>query len=447
MAESGMAGTRIRQRRMVAGLKQAELAKAAGISASYLNLIEHNRRRIGGRTLLQIADALGVEPATLTEGVQSQLLAALQEAAGDAETTGALAETAPELDRVEEFVGRFPGWAGRLAELGRQRDALERTVAALGERLAHDPELAATLHEVISTVTSIRSTASILAETRELEPEWQARFHRNLNEDGARLAEGAEALMRYLEAAPEAGAEVTSPQDEMHAFLERHGFHFPQLEGWGAGSRVEPLVGEIGNRAARALARVALTQYLEDARALPRDEMATLLAAHGPAPDAIARATGRPLAQVFRRMASLPEDMAGPVGLIVVDGAGALILRKPVMGFGTPRSGAGCAMWPLYEVLGQPARPVQARLVQGDLRVRALAVAEETVPAGFDNPPLMRAYMLLLPERQGVGQGAGAAQGQPQAPGPVRPVGVTCRICPIEGCLARREASILRDSF
>lgn len=100
-----------------------------------------------------------------------------------------------------------------------------------------------------------------------------------------------------------------------------------------------------------------------------------------------------------------------------------------------PRSGAGCGMWPLYEVLGQPARPVQAVLVQGDLRVRALAVAEETVPAGFDNPPLMRAYMLILPEHRGPDREQG------------RPVGVTCRICPIEGCLARREGSVLRDAF
>ncbi|MFN3208267.1 MAG: helix-turn-helix domain-containing protein [Roseovarius sp.] len=435
MASTGMAGTRIRQRRLVAGLKQAELAQAAGISASYLNLIEHNRRRIGGRTLLQIAEALNVEPSALTEGVEAQLLAALQEAAGDGKSGGDIAQAAPELDRIEEFVGRFPGWAGRLAELGRQRDGLERTVKALSERLAHDPELSATLHDVISTVTSIRSTASILAETRELEPEWQTRFHRNLNEDGARLAEGAEALMRYLEAAPEAGAEVTSPQDEMHAFLERHAFHFPQLEGWGATSRVEALIAEIEDRPARALARVALRQYLEDAKTLPRETMSAALEAHGAAPEAIARATGRPMAQVFRRLASLPEDVSGPVGLIVVDGAGALILRKAVMGFATPRSGAGCAMWPLYEVLGQPTRPVQATLVQGDLRVRALAVAEETVPAGFDTPSLMRAYMLILPDR------TAAETSQP------RPVGVTCRICPIEGCPARREVSILKDGY
>jgi DNA-binding XRE family transcriptional regulator len=50
MAKASMIGSRIRERREMAGLKQADLARRAGISASYLNLIEHNRRRIGGKT-------------------------------------------------------------------------------------------------------------------------------------------------------------------------------------------------------------------------------------------------------------------------------------------------------------------------------------------------------------------------------------------------------------
>ena len=62
----GLTGSRIRERRVMAGLKQAELAQQSGISASYLNLIEHNRRRIGGKLLLNIAHALGVEPQALT---------------------------------------------------------------------------------------------------------------------------------------------------------------------------------------------------------------------------------------------------------------------------------------------------------------------------------------------------------------------------------------------
>ena len=49
-----LTGNRIRERRLVMGMKQADLAAAAGISPSYLNLIEHNRRRIGGKLLIAL---------------------------------------------------------------------------------------------------------------------------------------------------------------------------------------------------------------------------------------------------------------------------------------------------------------------------------------------------------------------------------------------------------
>ncbi|MEC7667989.1 MAG: helix-turn-helix domain-containing protein, partial [Pseudomonadota bacterium] len=177
MARDTLTGSRIRERRVMAGLKQAELASAAGISASYLNLIEHNRRGIGGKLLLDIAEVLGVEPALLSEGAEATLIAALREAASDP-------KAAPvEVDRVDEFAGRFPGWAGLLSDNRRRIASLERTVETLSDRLTHDPHLAASLHEMLSTVTSIRSTASILNDPADLSPEWSARFHRNVYED------------------------------------------------------------------------------------------------------------------------------------------------------------------------------------------------------------------------------------------------------------------------
>ncbi|HRA19993.1 MAG TPA: XRE family transcriptional regulator, partial [Anaerolineae bacterium] len=64
--------------------------------------------------------------------------------------------------------------------------------------MSHDPHLSASLHEVLSAVSSVRSTAAILADTEDIEPEWRERFHRNLHEDSERLAAGAEALVAYL---------------------------------------------------------------------------------------------------------------------------------------------------------------------------------------------------------------------------------------------------------
>lgn len=167
-----LTGSRIRERRQIAGLRQAELARLAGISASYLNLIEHNRRRIGGKLLVDIASALSVEPSVLTQGIEATLVSALREAADDA--VGQQAE----VDGLEEFAGRFPGWAGVLAQMHRRVVSLERNVEILSDRLTHDPHLAASMHEVLSTAAAIRSTAAILADTEDIEAEWRERFHK-----------------------------------------------------------------------------------------------------------------------------------------------------------------------------------------------------------------------------------------------------------------------------
>lgn len=432
MAESAIIGTRIRERRIQQGIRQSDLAARVGISASYLNLIEHNRRRIGGKILIRLAEVLGVEPSLLSEGAEAALIASLNEAAAG----GAV----PPKARAEEFAGRFPGWARLLAALHQQNQTLEQSVRTLTDRLAHDPHLAASLHDVISTVTAIRSTASILVETEALEPEWQGRFHRNINEDSRRLAEGAENLVRYLEAAPDTKAEIKSPQDELHAFLAARGYHIPALEGGASAVMVDVVLeaaAELESGAARQLARRVLWQYREDAGRLPLKTVLDAVGRIGLLPEALAAELAVDMATLFRRLATLPEVEVGPVGLAICDGSGELIFRKPLTEFAMPPVAGACTLWPLYQVLAQPQAPVRVllRQVGRDAQLsEAFAACEEVRPAGFSTPALMRAHMLLLPV-------SGGAEGTP------RDVGVTCRICPLTECAARREASIMESGF
>ena len=155
MSVEVLTGSRIRERRQIAGLKQAELAEKIGISASYLNLIEHNRRRIGGKLLLRIAEGLGVEASALSEGAEAALIATLREAEADMQVASV------ETDRIEEFAGRFPGWARLLAASQRRIVQMEHAIEALSERLTHAPELAASVHEVLSTAAAIRSAMGL----------------------------------------------------------------------------------------------------------------------------------------------------------------------------------------------------------------------------------------------------------------------------------------------
>ena len=254
MPRSELTGTRIRERRLALRMRQADLARAAGISASYLNLIEHNKRRIAGKLLADIATHLEVDYTELMRGADQALLETVS-AAGAA--TG-LNEDA--LTQAEGLIRGFPSWAGLIANQAEQIAALERSVDALNDRLTHDPALAEAMHEVLSTVSAVRSTASILASTPEIDPNWLGRFHTNLDEDSRRLADGAEAMVSYFETQARRGPGFLAPTEVASAFLDSAQHHFPKLE-TGSEADVEALCAEGPEDAnARTMVRTALLQ-------------------------------------------------------------------------------------------------------------------------------------------------------------------------------------------
>ncbi|MCO8146390.1 short-chain fatty acyl-CoA regulator family protein [Rhodovulum tesquicola] len=436
MPRSALTGTRIRERRTVLGLRQADLARRAGISPSYLNLIEHNRRRIGGRLLVELARHLGVEASVLTEGAGAALIETLREAAAVQEGGEA------EIERIEEFAGRFPGWAALLAARHRRVRELERTVEMLTDRMTHDPFLSASLHEVISTVTAIRSTAAILAETEDIDPDWQRRFHRNLSDDSRRLAEGAQSLVAYLDEGAEDPGTQSSPQEEVEAFLKARDYHLPELE---AARPADPAdlvaaAGELTSAPARELLLGLLARYRRDAERMPLEPFAEAARAEGFDPGRLAARFGVDPAAAFRRLAALPGGLAGgPVGLVICDGSGTLTFRKPVEGFALPRFGAACPLWPLYQALARPMAPLRAVVEPGGpmrLRFLTYALCQPALAGGFDGPQVLEAAMLILPADT-----IAIPDGQAQ------PIGTSCRICPRRTCVARREPSILADGF
>lgn len=435
MPMTALTGSRVRARRLVLGLRQADVARAAGVSASYLNLIEHNRRRIGAAVLARLADALEVEAGVLAEGAEGALIEDLRAAAAAEPDTGAGASVAgAELDRIEDFVGRFPGWAGILAHQHRRAGQLERAVAVLNDRLTHDPHLSQALHEVLSAVSAVRSTAAILAETEDIEPEWRARFHANLHGDSERLAAGAEALVAFLDGSDAAGHEgVATAQEEVDAWLALRGWHLAELEAGGGVGALEGAVADLASGAARDLARGWVRRAAADVAALPMAPFLAAMAEDTADPVRIAARFDVSVLAVMRRMATLPGAKAG---LVICDASGALTFRKPAEGFAPPRFGAACALWPLYTALARPMTPVQ-RLVEtlgrGGRRHLVQAYCQPGFPQGFDGPELREAAMLVLPESG------------PRGTGEVLHIGSTCRICPQAACPARREPSIMAE--
>jgi transcriptional regulator with XRE-family HTH domain len=431
MPRSALTGSRIRARRLDLGLRQTEVAKACGISASYLNLIEHNRRRIGGKLLVDIARTLDLEVSALSQGADAALI---EELRGAAESAG-IAEAA---DRAEELAGRFPDWARVLAEQTRRVGELETALETLSDRLGHDPHLAASLHDVLSTAAAIRATSAILAEEEDVDPAWQARFHRNLHEDSRRLADASRALASYLDAGGDTSRIVLSPQEELHGWLEAQAFALDWIEEGAPEAEDAARIAAapaLGSAASQALALAHAAQYRADAAAMPREPMLDLLHAGPPDPAAIARAFGADYPAVFRRMAALAD--AGGVtslGLAICDGSGTMVFRKSAEGFPLPLFGAGCPLWPLYQALSRPRVPTHEviELVgRTPRRFDCYTVAESRATEGFGGPQVTRSSMLILPSAD-AGDSARAA-----------PVGMSCRICPRTACAARREPSVI----
>lgn len=450
MSRQTLIGTRIRERRLAAGIRQVDLARDVGISPTYLNLIEHNRRKIGGKILADLARVFDVSVTVLSRGAETELLDGLRTAAAAADLP------AGEAAEADQLAGRYPGWAGLIVAQQQRIAALERAVEGLSDKLAHDPFLAESLHEVLSTVTAIRSTASILDQTRDIDPSWRKRFQSNIFQDSTRLATTSQALVSYIDGLGRADPGLATPLERIEKFLQSRGFHLAELEpaaGEDAEAEdapqreeaLETLVGRMQgpeeSAPLRAMAKDILRRYLRDAQALPLHRLRAALSREGLAPDRLAENCGAGLDLVLRRLATLPpSDGLPPLGLVRCDGAGALTLRRPLEGFTMPAFGAACGLWPLFQALQSPGRPLRQRLrTPGGREFLAYAVAGRTGPAGFGAPQIVEATMLLhdasyASQDSRDDGGAGAV-----------PVGPACRICPVTGCAARREPSIMRD--
>ena len=435
MAKTPLTGSRIRGYRIDKGLRQAALARQCDISASYLNLIEHNRRRIGGALLLKIADALDVDAPLLTGGA-AEALASAMDAAADA-----LPDAGAERARADDLAARFPGWANLIAVQHRENRRLEQVIEQLGDRLTHDPFLSASMHNVLSSVTAIRSASGILAQGGDIEPEWQARFHRNIYEDSQRLAEATETLVTYLDSDAGQNPSATLPQDEIDAWLTATNWRIEALEADPTAdvAAIVDAAPQLSSTASRRLAQSFLGRYVRDVTAVPADALQVALQETSD-PGALAQRFGVDLPCIFRRLAAVPaDDPSGSqgLGLVACDASGTLIYRKPAPDFDLPRYSAACPLWPLFQALQRPMTPVRQTIgVSGrdETSFDTMAIASIDYPTGFGGPAVVEAWMLIRPMFR---QASDAPDWR---------VGTSCRVCPEEACVARREPSVFAFS-
>lgn len=487
MPRRTLTGPKIRALRKERGLTQGELARRAGISPAYLSLIEFEKRAAAGALLDRIAAGLGVDRAALDGAGERRVAEALAEVAADP----AFAAAAAPLGAVDDLAARHPAWADLVLRLyGAYREGA-RTVTALADRLNRDPFLGDGVHQVLSSVTAIRSATEILRQDADLGAADRAGFLAILDGESARLSQTARALLAFFDSEA-TRVRAATPAEHVDAFLLAAENHFPALEaaaddvaaGRRPGERIEAalerrfpqaaaaaalagagrpaesrrfdlarravedaarpavdrLVAEsalLGGEEARALAAAALLRYAAAAVLMPYDAALDAAERHRYDVDVLCRLFDVSYEQAAHRLATLARPGASGVRFAFMrsDAAGWVTKRLPLPGLPMPRYSPACPLWPVYAAFRRPGETVAAlgELPAGEGWLFFARAVDKPAPPGRRRLQSVQLACAAVDAARTV-----HADGLDRAAGTL-PVGTACRMCPRSACDHRQE--------
>lgn len=497
-------GHRIRARRLEFRISQSHLASEVGISPAYLNLIEHDKRQIGGALLGRIAKRLDIDRKDLSGEEETSLVQELEAVARN--------QNIPGLDEeaVRRMVAGNTDWARALLHMNRLYRGMSEQALALSDRLGQDPSLMALSHAILTQITSIRSFAEILQDIEDLAPDERQRFSGIIASQSDQLGSDAREMIELLSG--DAGRpEGSSPEKETDDFIIWNRNFFPDLEY--AADELRRDLGEIDDRLgvsiadrltgkhgirltfddgptredgvmlnvncyapeatrrfrhARHLARLefvpqldalvdderltqpesrmrareALLSYAAAALLMPYD--AFLEAAEAERYD-IDRLAGRfrgSFEQVAHRLVTLrrPGSDGIPFSFLRVDPAGNISKPFSIPDLRMPRFGGACPIWAIYEALGTPDRTI-AQLAGMPDGSRYLFIARRIAHPSRGFRTSPTVHAIML--------GCEADQAERTVYGagydrPVAPVGFNCRSCSRADCSQRAYPAIRR---
>lgn len=465
MARS-LVGMRIREQRRALNMRQADLAHRVGISPSYMNLIERNKRGIAGGLLRRIGEELGLSIEVLTGTAEQRLETDLIDLARDPER----GDPAMDPATAGEFIGRFPGWARALARMGRRERAARAEAAALSDRLTHDPFLSQAVHAMLTDIAALRSTADILTDVPDIGRQDRDRFQGNISALAERLAETGSALAGYFDET-DTPADRQSGIDMLEDFISTGDAHFAFAEQLGA--RLAPdirartasdspddalLQSSAGRKWGRARAHIqklylaelqlpetdagdhasaaahhpAITGLLldraADAALAPMDRFRHLLDQANWDLPALCRAYDGEIGLVFRRLLALPGYR---FGYLHTDASGHTRSRLGALDQLPRHYDAACPLWAIHRARIKPFQPIFQRVQfpEGIERIFIAMADPDTAeshqisadPANMPDQFLSRVVNSDRP----------------------RPVGATCQLCAHADCPQRREPPVV----
>jgi len=457
MADARHLGGKIKVLRKRDGITQADLAGRLGVSASYLNLIENNRRPLTAGLLLKVAQHFKVDLAAFAPPEDGRLGADLVEAFGDPIFAGhALAEA-----EASELANDSPDAARALLTLYRAFVATRDHSHALAARLSEEgaalaPNAGLPTEEVSDLIQ--RHSNHFPELERAAEDIWR---RADLESDDMYAA-----LVRYLGAAHGITVRIVRVADERKAMrrfdpakkilsisevLPPRSRRFQvahQLALLEHGALIERILGdarELTTGDAHALGRVALANYFAAAIVMPYEPLLEAARAERYDIELLAHRFGASFEQVCHRLTSLrrPGKEGVPFHLLRIDMAGNISKRFSASGIRIARYSGACPRWNVHAAFLTPGmiRIQISRMPEGHVYF-CIARTIRSDRGGYNVPHTVQAI--------GMGCGLEHARELVYSDGvdlehdeAVVPVGVTCRLCEHLDCPQRAFPPLL----
>lgn len=350
-------GRTVRRLRMERGLTQQALAARLGISASYLNLIEHDQRSVTASLLIKLGEHLAVDLAALSGNRERQTEAGLREVLSDPllgldavpeQEVATLAASAPNAARA--MLALYRAW--RVAKEDASGIALPT-----GRRILLPTEEARDFfHDHANHFPALESVAERMgAELRAAPAEMNHAIAERLRRThGVTVAVGSlpNALRRYDPQLKRLDLSESLPRESRGFQLA---FQLMLLE---AREAVEAVVApaEPSTPEAAAIIRLGLLNYAAAALLMP---YAAFLAAARDLRhevEALAARFGVSFEQAAHRLSTLQRDGARgvPFFFLRVDPAGNVDKRFSAAGFPFARFGGSCPKWIVHRAFSHP---------------------------------------------------------------------------------------------
>ncbi|MER5967024.1 short-chain fatty acyl-CoA regulator family protein [Streptomyces sp. NPDC002057] len=439
------AHAKLRRLRRERGMNQVELARALGLSTSYLNQIEHSRRPLTATVLMRIAEVFGIDPEFFSEADEERLATDLRAALGD-EACG----TSVPSDEITDVARDHPEVARALVALHqRYRDASER-VAALASPEDTAGLLPAEPHDEVRDFFYAHHNHFAALE-REAESTAAAlgigRAGRAAEALADRLAVGHG--IKVLQAGPERSADARRFDAERGLLLlspwlseGQRAFQLAtQLSFLEHGPLLDELVEAAGLASSQAegLARIGLANYFAGAVLMPYTAFHTAAEKLRYDIELLQARFGVGFETVCHRLSTLQRtDRRGvPFSFLRADRAGNISKRQSATDFHFSRLGGTCPLWTVYEAFSAPGR-ILTQVAEMPDGKKYFWIARTVTRGGFGHHAPRADFAVALGCELRHAPRMVYAEGiSLDDPRGTTPIGLGCRICERQDCAQR----------